>query len=216
MSSAGKFPRGILKLQAVPGGRAAQLSSSRLRLAAALPQRCRVAKRSLRRAKGRLESGSFVRFPHALLRDPAFLALSPAASKVLLYGASQYRGSNNGDLDFCSTNAKRRSSPLSGGMLLRGVRELEAAGFLVKTRQGGKNRASLYALGWFPIDDCNGKLDVLCTTVAPNTWRQKPSLQVKQSAAPVEQSQAPPTNSLTDYVTHGAVSAFSTKGLLHQ
>ena len=175
-----------------------------------------MAKRSRRRAKGRLESGSFVRFPHSLIGDPAFLALSPAALKVLLYGASQYRGSNNGDLDFCVTNAKRRSSPLSGGMLLRGVRELEDAGFLVQTRQGGRHRASLYALSWFPIDDCNGKLEIAPTAVAPNTWRQKSSPQVKQSAAPVEQSPISPTNSATDYVTHGAVSPFLTTGLLHR
>ena len=175
-----------------------------------------MAKRSRRRAKGRLESATFVRFPHHLLGDPAFLALSPAASKVLLYGASQYRGYNNGDIDFCVTNARRRGSPLSGAMLLRGVRELEKAGFLVKTRQGGRHRASLYGLAWFAIDDCGGKLDIPSTAVAPNTWRQNSSLPPKQSAAPVEQLQSPPVGAIVDCFTHGAVKPFSTLGLLHQ
>jgi hypothetical protein len=98
---------------------------------------------------------------------------------------AQYRGTNNGDLDVTATNAKRNGCPISPAMLLRGAVELETAGFIIKTRQGGRHRASLYALSWFAIDECGGKLDIPATTVAPNLWRKKSSPPVTQSTSQV-------------------------------
>ena len=41
------------------------------------------------------------------------------------------------------------------------------------TRQGGRNKCSLYAVTWFQIDECNGKLDVASSTTAPINWKKR-------------------------------------------
>jgi hypothetical protein len=87
---------------------------------------------------------SFVRFEHRLLDHPAFHALSPIAVKA--------KGLRSNDT------------------LRRGTLELIAAGFVVQSRQGGRNRCSLFALAWFPIDPCDGKLDIPATRTAPINW----------------------------------------------
>jgi hypothetical protein len=125
--------------------------------------------RKLRRYKGRAESYSFVQFQHRMLRDPRFLDLSARACKALLYLASQYNGRNNGDLTIAWKVAKARGLKGNGNLRVA-THELLEAGFVILTRQGGRNRCSLFALAWFPIDECGGKLDVDPTRVAPNDW----------------------------------------------
>jgi hypothetical protein len=114
---------------------------------------------------------SFVRFEHRLLDHPAFHALSPIAIKALLFIAGQYRGSNNGDLTIAWKIAKAKGLR-SNDTLRRGTLELIAAGFVVQSRQGGRNRCSLFALAWFPIDPCDGKLDIPATRTAPINWHR--------------------------------------------
>lgn len=94
---------------------------------------------------------SFVRMLHIVLRDEAFKNLTPVAHKTLNYLASQCNGYNNGDLDICEKNAKRRGLQMSAASLRRGAKELLEAGFVELTRQGGRNRNSLYALSWYDI-----------------------------------------------------------------
>jgi hypothetical protein len=89
---------------------------------------------------------------HILLCDPVVLNLSPVAHKTLNYLAGQYRGGNNGDLDICETNARRRGLKMSAASLRRGAKELLNAGVIELTRQGGRNRNSLFALAWRNID----------------------------------------------------------------
>jgi hypothetical protein len=114
-------------------------------------------------------------FPHELIRSRRFHALSAHAVKALMYLASQYRGSNNGDLGIAWKVAKARGFK-SNSMLRRGAIELVETGFLIQTRQGGRNRCSLFALTWMPIDECNGKLDISSTRTAPIDWRHLDSL----------------------------------------
>ncbi|SVB86360.1 uncharacterized protein METZ01_LOCUS239214, partial [marine metagenome] len=38
--------------------------------------------------------------------------------------------------------------------------------------QGGLNKCSLFALTWFQIDECKGKLDIKSTATAPHHWRR--------------------------------------------
>lgn len=149
------------------------------------------------RAKGRANGHSFVALPHHLLEHPAFLELSGYATKALLLLAAQYKGKNNGDL--CATQElAARSGWTSKGSFHRALVELEAAGFIVKTRQGGRNRCSLYALAWKPIDECGGKLDVPASRVASNEWLhgRKSHPPVGQLAPPVGQSALPDTPSM--------------------
>lgn len=125
--------------------------------------------RNLRKAKGRSQSHSFVMFPHHLLCHQKFYALSGNACKALLYLSSQFKGHNNGDLQIAWKIAKKKGWT-SNGSLRGGVKELIEAGFVVTSRQGGRNCCSLYALTWFAIDDCGGKLDIPASNKAPNDW----------------------------------------------
>ena len=127
-------------------------------------------RQSRSRATGKGKDHSFVQFPHYMLDSPAFLGLKPRAVKALMYLAKQYRGSNNGDLQ-ATIKLACKAGWRSGKNLQASLRELQDTGFIVMTRQGGRNRCSLFALAWFPIDHCDGKLDVSATRVAPNDWR---------------------------------------------
>jgi len=95
-----------------------------------------------------------------------FNALSGRAVKVLMFLAGQYHGHNNGDL--CAARKVAAAAGIKGsGNLQLGIEELIEAGIIILSRQGGRNRCSLYALAWFPIDECAGKLDITFTRVAP-------------------------------------------------
>jgi hypothetical protein len=123
------------------------------------------------KATGKGKTHSFVQFPHVMLTHPAFLNLSGRACKALLYLAGQYKGGNNGDLQ-ATIKVARAAGWSSASNLQAATRELEEAGFIVKSRQGGRNRCSLYALTWFAVDQCDGKLDIPVTRVASNDWRK--------------------------------------------
>ena len=140
------------------------------------------------KAKGRKDSGSFVKFPHRVLEHPAFMALGAHACKVILFLASQYNGSNNGDLTIAWKVAKAKGLTSNGALRLA-TKELMDGGFVIQTRQGGRNRCSLFALTWFPINECDGKLDVPATSVAPNDWLFKSG---KICEPPGVQSSEPP------------------------
>ena len=58
----------------------------------------------------------------------------------------------------------------SNDQLFKARDELVAKNLIQVTRQGGLNRCTLYALTWFPINECGGKLDVAETRVARNEW----------------------------------------------
>ena len=122
------------------------------------------------RNKGRHTYKFFVMFPCDVLNHEVFRTLSPRATKLLIDIAAQYRGSNNGDL--CATLSlmkKRRWN--SNDQLDKAKKELIKQDVIQLTRQGGRNKCNLYALTWFPIDECKGKLDIASTTTAPVNWR---------------------------------------------
>lgn len=127
--------------------------------------------RTIFKAKGKASNRRFVQFPNQLMDSRRFLALSAIAVKALMYLASQYNGHNNGDLGIAWKIAKAKGFT-SNNSLRRGALELVEAGFVVQSRQGGRNRCSLFALAWFAIDDCNGKLDIPSTKVAPLDWKE--------------------------------------------
>jgi hypothetical protein len=136
------------------------------------------------RATGR-SGPSFLALQHRMLDHPRFLALSGRAIKTLLYLARQFRGKNNGDLQATWTLA-RSAGFKSSANLRSALQELEDAGFIVRTRQGGRNSCNLYALTWQSIDDCGGKLDVPPTRVASNEW-----LRGSLSSPPADQRDPP-------------------------
>lgn len=126
---------------------------------------------SRRKAKGRLDSGSFVAIPHAILESNSYAKLSAPAVKLMLDLYGQYKGSNNGDFSMAWSMMSTRGWR-SKDTLYRGRNELVDKGFIIQTRLGGKHQCSLYAVTWQPIDECNGKLDCPATRVALGYWKQ--------------------------------------------
>lgn len=131
--------------------------------------------RSRIKSKGRAEFGSYVAMPHAILESDEWARLSAFEVKLLLDVYGQFNGKNNGDLSAAWTLMKRRgwNSKDTLGRALSGLLE---SGFLLKTRQGGRHKATLLAVTWRSVDDCDGKLDVSATKVAPGTWRKNKHL----------------------------------------
>lgn len=127
-------------------------------------------------AKGRRSGGSFAAFPHAVLKTQKYAALSSWGVKLLVDICAQYNGRNNGDLQAAWSCMSKRGWH-SKGTLHRAIQELESAGFILRTRQGGRNACSLFAVTWENIDECKDrrtgftKLDVGPTKVAAGTWK---------------------------------------------
>ena len=124
-----------------------------------------------RRLKGRQSTKSFVMFPHELLEHVSVSQLSPRGAKLLLDIAVQYNGHNNGDLCAPLSLMKKRSWN-SSDQLFKARKELIDRGLIKTSRQGGLNKCSLFALTWFQIDECQGKLDILSTSSPPHDWKQ--------------------------------------------
>lgn len=128
--------------------------------------------RTLRKAKGRREAGSFAAIPSVILESEEYAKLSAPAVKALLDLFAQFRGSNNGDLTAAWSIMKKRGWR-SKDSLYRALRGLLDKGWIIKTRQGGKHKCSLYAVTWKAVDACSGKLDVAPTAIPLNTWKNQ-------------------------------------------
>lgn len=113
----------------------------------------------------------FVRIPLHVINHVNFRTLSPRATKLLIDLLAQYRGYNNGDLA-ATIKMMRERGWNSSDQLHKAKRELIEKDVIMVTRQGGLNKANLYAVTWFPIDECNGKLDIRSTTTAPTNWKK--------------------------------------------
>ena len=127
--------------------------------------------RSYTKSKGR-GKGQYLALPHSTINHPNFRSLSGTALKLLVDIAAMYNGKNNGDF---STAAKVMQSRgwTSNSTITRARRELEEKGFLVQTRLGGRTRCGLYAITWWPIDECDGKLDIAASRRASNDWKNR-------------------------------------------
>ena len=122
------------------------------------------------KAKGRRESGSYVAMPHGVLRHPNFANLTPRATKLLMDLCSVYNGRNNGDMATAWSTMKFRGWR-SRDQLGKAQQELLAKGFIIKTRQGGRNRCNLFAVTIWAIDDCDGKLEISATNTPKGEWK---------------------------------------------
>jgi hypothetical protein len=134
-----------------------------------------------RKAKGRNESGTFAALPHACLRHENFIALSSYAVKLLIDLYVSYNGNNNGDL-CCTWSMMKKRNWRSESTLNNARKELLYYGWIICSRQGGKNMASLYAVTFQSIDECKGKLDIKETVTAPGGWKEtrQPMKKVKK------------------------------------
>jgi hypothetical protein len=121
---------------------------------------------------GRRKSKPFVQIYKDVLQSDEYARLSPRAVKLLLDILAQYNGSNNGDFT-CAFGVMKRRGWKSPNTLRRACLELEDAGFLERTRQGGRNKCNLHASSFYAIDECGGKLDRLPTRKPSNLWRDQ-------------------------------------------
>ena len=101
----------------------------------------------------------------------AFIRLGSQAVKLLIDLVAQYRGNNNGDLTIAWKVMNKRGWR-SRDTLEKARKELLAGNWIEITRQGGRHCPTLYALTFYAIDECGGKLDVRSTTSPKSTWRQ--------------------------------------------
>lgn len=123
------------------------------------------------RYKDQREPGGYVPMAHCVLRSQSWSRLSPYAVKLLMDLLSRYSGSNNGDL--CATwSLMKMRGWRSPATLDKARRELLDGGWLKLARQGGRNRASLYAVTMFNVDECGGKLDIPATHRPSSEWRK--------------------------------------------
>ena len=123
------------------------------------------------RLKGRQEGGRVAVIPHACLDSPHYLSLSLAAKALLLELTRQFNGfTNNGDL--CLADKLMKPRGWAKRTVFRAADELELKGWIVKTRQGDINKPNLWALTFYPIHECKGKLDVSPTNAPLSFWKQ--------------------------------------------
>ena len=107
------------------------------------------------RFKGSKYTEGFTGIVHSVFECPAFIALSPHASKLLLELAGQYRGNNNGNLTVAWSVVSKRGFK-SRTTLWRCKAELIEAGFVYVTRKGHMpSTCELLALTWFALDVSN-------------------------------------------------------------
>lgn len=117
------------------------------------------------------EPGGYVQFPHIVLRSQSFTNLSAHAIKLMTDLLSQFYGSNNGDL--CATySLMHKRGWKSKGTLNRAIKELVSTGFIEVSRQGGRHKCSLFALTFYAVDECKGKLEIMHTTKPKSLWRK--------------------------------------------
>jgi len=121
-------------------------------------------------AKGRREGGTYFALPHRVMDSLNYKRLSSKAVKLLCDIGSQYNGHNNGDLCAAYTLMKPKGWA-SKSTLEEAIEELRHYGLILLTRQGGRNKPNLYALTWYAIDECKGKLDIAESKTPPGNWR---------------------------------------------
>jgi hypothetical protein len=122
------------------------------------------------RVKSRAKSAPFVSIPWAVLDSPNFAKLSHAAVCMLIELARRFTGKNNGDLS-ATARAREPRGWNSNETITRALRELEHYGFIIRSRQGGRNRCNLYALSWHGVNECGGKLEISASPVPLNDWK---------------------------------------------
>lgn len=120
---------------------------------------------------------SFAAKPHHIFRadtkngrpSPASV-LTHKATHLLDNLVAQFNGKNNGDLS-AAPKITKLYGWTSQGSVDSALTELITYGFIELTRQGGRNKCSLYAVTWLAIDECGGKLDFPTTSLPSNLWK---------------------------------------------
>lgn len=141
------------------------------------------ARRRWKEGRDKRERGRFLALPYAVLTSRAYLSLSPHAVKLLIDLGVQYNGRNNGDLGVAWRLMSLRGWR-SEETLAKAKRELLHTQLIVETRKGWRpNRASLYALTFFALDYCDGKLDIASAGFPYGAWKLMERLSLPMTIA---------------------------------
>ena len=129
------------------------------------------------RKKAKNPNGRFIAIPFSVLKSDDYRNLPGNAAKLLNLMLLQYNGNNNGDLSAAWAIMSKHGFK-SKGTLNRSLRALLDADLIRKTResyfQNPNNQCALFAVTWWPIDECPGKrLDVKATTKPPRQFSMK-------------------------------------------
>ncbi len=119
----------------------------------------------------RRESGGFAALPHCLLESKVYIGLSAHAVKLLNDLLAQFKGFNNGDLCLAWSIMTKRGWK-SRDTLNKARKELLDVELIIVSRYGDRKRPHLYALTFFAIDECGGKLDINTTERPLSLWRK--------------------------------------------
>jgi hypothetical protein len=79
-------------------------------------------------------------------------------------------------------NSLKKKNWHSKGTLNKAIKELKEFGFIEVSRQGGRNKCSLYALTFRPINICKGKLDIKHTDKPSNLWKKHEPIKIITAA----------------------------------
>lgn len=102
------------------------------------------------------DAGGFVALPWSVIDSAAYRDLSMHARAVLLELTRQFVKDNNGRL-LLSMNYMRRRGWNSASMLAKAKKELLESGLIFETVKGHRpNKASWYAVTWYPLHKLNG------------------------------------------------------------
>lgn len=97
----------------------------------------------------------FIELPDTMLDSPQYAALNPYAVKLLIDIVRQYNGCNNGGL-YATWKIMQKRGWKSRDTLTKSINALLNAGFIIKTKQRGRSGASLYAIPWEAVNECEG------------------------------------------------------------
>ncbi len=139
----------------------------------------------------RRESGGFAALPHCLLESQVYIGLSAHAIKLLNDLLTQFKGFNNGDLCLAWTIMEKRGWK-SRDTLDKARKELLEVELITITRYGDRKRPNLYALTFFAIDECGGKLDIKPTEKPTSRWR------LHEPLPPIKTRITPPPGGLNE------------------
>lgn len=158
----------------------------------------------------RRESGGFAALPHCLLESNVYIGLSAHAVKLLNDLLAQFKGFNNGDLCLSWSIMEKRGWK-SRDTLNKARKELIDTELIIVSRYGDRKRPHLYALTFFAVDECSGKLDINATQKPLSLWRLHeplPPIKIKSTPTPgglkvtdITRPACDPSNGFIEYDT---------------
>jgi ribosomal protein L35 len=136
---------------------------------------------------GKGKSPPFLQILKHVIDSPQFAAIPGSAHKLLVDMAREYRGpgTNNGNISFDDIRQHNANKWSSRATRQAAVNYLVEHGWLVRTRRGGLHMGcDLFAVSWWPIDECDGKHDYPAEKVASNLWAKKMTVRNPELAVP--------------------------------